>query len=70
MAYKNQQSCYRQFSIKGKSTRLYNWSDLIMEAAEQEKIIREAKRIFKYVRIVKHHSGAYRQLFVSTEDRK
>lgn len=57
---KHQEKCYR--NIGGR--KMENYSDLCMTEEENEKIIKEAKEIYKYVRKIKHPEG-YHQLFVA-----
>lgn len=60
---KHQSDCYR--NIRG--VKFQNYCDLIMSKSENNKAIAEAKSKFNRVRIVRHHSGEYKQLFVANK---
>lgn len=61
MPVKHQSKCYRY--LLGR--RYENYCDLIMGDDENKKAIAEARRTFKYVRVVWHSSKKYQQVFVA-----
>lgn len=58
---KHQANCYRNI----KDTRYTNYADLIQGDEEMKKIIAEAMDKFKKVKLIKHWTGEYMQLFVA-----
>lgn len=62
MAFKHQSNCYR--NIKG--VKYENHADLIYGEVENQEVIEKAKKEYKNVKKIKHHSGAYYQLFVAS----
>lgn len=61
MATKHQTKCYRV--IKG--IEYTNYCDLIMGNEENAKAIQEAKAEYKHVKVIKHWTKEYYQLFVA-----
>lgn len=62
MPYKHQSNCYR--NIKG--VKYINYSDLLYaDETENDEVVARAKTEYKLVKVIKHHSGEYKQVFVS-----
>ncbi len=58
---KHQANCYR--NIQG--IKYNNYADLVMGEIENQKAIDEARQIYKHVKIIKHWTKEYDQLFVA-----
>lgn len=61
MAVKHQSKCYRTF----KGVEYVNYADLVYSDAENEQLLKEAKRLYVNVKSIMHHTREYRQVFVN-----
>ncbi len=60
---KHQTNCYR--NIKGVEYK--NYADLIYSDVENKKVVEEAKAEFSKVRVIKHWTGDFQQVFVANQ---
>jgi hypothetical protein len=58
---KHLNNCYR--NIKGVAYK--NHADLIYGDDENKKVIEDARREFKHVKLIKHWTGDFHQIFVA-----